>query len=129
MHKQEIAGILFLPYNLRNSCRHRDCGNTCRTDKRIDFPAGEEVHELCKQNAADSAEYECADAHCKNAESFKRQESSGRCCRSDTCAEKNRDNVAKFVLCGLGKSFRDAAFAQAYRRGKLRTEQGAQPRW
>ena len=51
-------------------------------------------------------------------------------------AEEDRDNVAEFVLCGLGKSVRDAAVAadrlpsiKHSRRGPLADpEEGAQPR-
>ena len=52
MHQQEVGGILLLSYHLRNTRRHGNGGNACGTDEGVDLLLGQEVHELCKQNAA-----------------------------------------------------------------------------
>ena len=52
MHEKEVGGVGLLTDLLGNTRCHRNRGNASGTDQRVDLSAGEEVHQLAKQNAA-----------------------------------------------------------------------------
>ena len=71
--------VLLLTDRLRNARRHRNGGNAGRADKRIYLVLlCEQVHKLCKQNAARSTECE---SHYSHAEYFNGLHIEERLCR------------------------------------------------
>ena len=52
MHKKEVDGIVFSSLVLSDTCRHGNGGNTCRTDKGIDFALCNNIEELADKHAA-----------------------------------------------------------------------------
>ena len=59
---------------MHDSCRHRECRNTCRADHRIDFVFREQVHYLGAHNAAYGVEYEREQTERHNRKRFDLQE-------------------------------------------------------
>ena len=111
MHEKEVGRIFLLTDLLGNTCCHRNGGNTCGTDERVDLVlGGNEVHQLCEQNAACRTETECDNTHDDDLDGVKIQEvgSNGGCTDGDT--EEDGDDVHQFVLCGLAETFADTAF-------------------
>ena len=111
MHEKEVGRIFLLTDLLGNTCCHRNGGNTCGTDERVDLVLGSEnVHQLCEQNAACGTETECNDTHDDDLDRIEIQEvgSNGGC--TDRNTEEDGDDVHQFVLCGLAETFADAAF-------------------
>ena len=58
MHQKVVRRILGNTHLLNNTRGHRECGNTGSTDHRVNLCLGEDIYNLCKQNAAYGIEYE-----------------------------------------------------------------------
>ena len=105
MHKKEVGGIFFLTDNLRNTSRHRNSGNTRRTDKRIDLALGNDAHDLTEESTANRSDRKCRKTKANNENGFRFEE----VCRIGSCTdrntEKNGNDIHKLVLRSLGKSF------------------------
>ena len=58
MHEQEVRRVLFLADLGRYTSCHRNSRNACGTDERVDLAAGEDIHEVTDEEAADCCECE-----------------------------------------------------------------------
>jgi len=109
MHEKEVGGVLFLTDDLRNTCCHRDSRNAGRTDKRIDLAAGDKAHKLTDHKAAKGGKCKCAKAENDDHNGFGCKERSGICRNADRNAEEDGNDVAEFILRGLGKTVGNTA--------------------
>ena len=78
------------------------------TDQRVDFSAGDEVHQLAKQNAACSTYAERNKTERDDEQCVDLEEVLGNCGSADSNAEEDRDNVHKFVCSCLYETFANA---------------------
>ena len=62
MHEQEVGRVLLLADLGSNTCCHRNGGNACCADERVDLLAGQEVHNDTDEESADCSEGESAKA-------------------------------------------------------------------
>ena len=110
MHQQEVRRIVFSAFYLGNTRSHRNGGNACGTNQRIDSAFGDDVEQFCKQHTADRGECKCNQTDNNNGNRFEIQEgfTLGGCTDGNT--EQNGDDVAKCVLCGIAQTVGNAAF-------------------
>ena len=59
MHEKEVGGIFFGSDLLGYSGSHGNCGNSGRSDKRINLTARSDTHELTEQYSGKCTEREC----------------------------------------------------------------------
>ena len=90
---------------------HRECGNTCGTNHGIDLLFGEEVDQLCKQNAACGVENEGEETQDDDEEGLPAQEELGLHLGSDGETQEEGDKVGQHLLGGLGEAVQHAALA------------------
>ena len=112
MHQQEVRRISLLPFTLGNPGSHRNCGNTGRTDQRIDLSAAQLVHQLADQQSADGAEGESDQAQYNNLDGIQRQEAGADHGRADADAQEQGNDVHQGVLSHIAQALRDTGFLQ-----------------
>ena len=110
MHEKEVGGVGLLTDLLGNTRCHRNRGNASGTDQRVDLSAGEEVHQLAKQNAACSTYAERDKTERDDEQCVDLEEVLGNCGSADSNAEEDRDNVHKFVCSCLYETVANAGF-------------------
>ena len=109
VHQKEISGVFFLTDFLAHARRHRDCGNACRTDQRIDLSACEFAHEFRRQKSAERGDREGDQSQHNDQDRLQFQEVIRACRCSDRDAEEHRYDIHQFVLHRFGEPFGHAA--------------------
>ena len=110
MHEQEVSWVSFRTYYLRYASRHWNCGYTGRTDQRIYLAAGNDIHNLTAEQAANGGEAECQQTQNNDFQCVQCEERrcNGGCTNGD--AQEYGDNVHQRILYGIGQTLCHAAF-------------------
>ena len=110
MHEQEVLRVFFQTHLVNDTTGHRECGDTCRTDHRVDLLLHEQVEELCEQNTACRVKNECEQTEAQDEQGVDVEELVCGHLGCNRDAEEDRDEVCKDLLCGFGQRVENAAF-------------------
>ena len=111
VHEKMIGRVFLNSHFFDDSGRHGECRDTCRAHHGIDFIFREEVHDLRAHDAADRIEYEREQPERHDHQRFPLHELIRLHLERDRDSEKERDDVGKGVLGGVGQGTEHAAFA------------------
>ena len=113
MHEEEVGGVGFLSFDLRDAGGHGDGADAGGADERIDgIFAAEEVHRFGGEDTAGGAASEGDDAEADDEKRLRAEEGFAGHGDADAGAEENGDDVDDFVLRGFDEAFGHAALAQ-----------------
>ena len=114
VHQQEILVVLSQAHLVDDAPAHRERGNACRADHRVDFFAlgQEQIQQLGKENAAGGVKNKRDQTQRQDQQCVRPDEFVGGHLARHGQAQHNRDKVRQYVLRGLRQGVQHAALAQ-----------------
>ena len=126
MHEKEVLVIFLKTHLMNDTRRHRECGDTCRTDHGVDLGLGAEIEELRKHNAAEGIENEAEKTESEDHQGFENEELFCLHLECNGNTEEDGNEVCKNLLRGFGKAIQNAAFTDQVTEHKEEDERCAE---